>query len=682
MPFPCQKMKISVGLALLLGLDLITAILFAVTKGGLDILGYWLPFLRVVGYQANIIVWVILAMAAGITVSVSRPYLMRLGMGKEAPWRWVAWILFLYLASAFPLGNYFKEGSLFYKNWMWYFSLGMIHLCMVWLLSLLIWVHYPALLDRGKTLAQAGHTFLQSDRITRGDYGFFAVILLWTWTSTVLVCFVVLNGIPHVQDSIAQLFQAKVFALGQMTSTLSTHWEYFERVYLIPDQGKFYSIFPPGHALVMAVGVKLGMTPYVVPFLSCVIVLLVFQLARMVFSLYVARLSVLFLALSPFFIFMGGGFMNHPTCLFFLLWALIFWLWALRPEKNGRTVFFAIMAGLAYGMAFLTRPQTSIAFLPLFVLWMGRERGWRPVPSILLCAVLFGLGSTPPALFWLAYNQATTGSAWVIGYQKNFRGVPLGLGQQNWEGRRTGVDQDRVVHHTPLRGFSNFLCNLNGLNFFLFGWPVPSLLFAFALFLPGLQRGFAERLFVLLILLVGGIYFFFFYQDFCFGPRFFYETTPFWIFLSARGLEEGFAWIQSRWPDRMDRVYAWGYGLLGAFFLFAFASVWVERVVVMSDSYWGTSSTVLHWARQRIPETDALIFVQTEEDQMGLYSVLDPRFDRGWIIAKHYSLEEDQKLMREYPGWPAYRIRYDNPLPPQPAGNVLEKIPPLVSVSE
>ena len=49
-----------------------------------------------------------------------------------------------------------------------------------------------------------------------------------------------------------------------------------------------------------------------------------FCIRRRTASLYTARLGVALLALSPFFLLMGGGYMNHPTCLLFLLIFLLF----------------------------------------------------------------------------------------------------------------------------------------------------------------------------------------------------------------------------------------------------------------------------------------------------------------------------------------------------------------------
>jgi hypothetical protein len=648
------------------------SILFASTKGGVEYFVKVAPIIGSISYHSDIFVWLIMAGALAISVLCVRPWVFTIFSCSRKQNIRMAIVLFLFLLSAFPLGNYLKENALFFRNWMWYFSLWVVSLCLFSVLIYYAVCFHSSVLNRWGSFFGKIHAYFETPSITRADYLFFSIALCWVWTTTLLINFFVLNGIPHVQDSIAQLFQAKLFALGKITTSIPPHWIFFERVYLIPDNGHVYSIFPPGHALFLAIGILCNAVQQVNPFSSCLILICTFILACQFFSLYTARLSVLFLALSPFFIFMGAGFMNHPTCLLFLLLCLISLHHALiRPTRSGMAMVFS---GLCYGIAFITRPQTAIAFLPVCIYWVVSHCVDKK--KIGIYALLFALGSMPPAFFLLSFNQQTTGSLFVLGYNKNFEGNPLGLGEQGWEGRRTGIDTGITVQHTPLRGFSNFLCNLNGMNFYLFGWPIPSLFFAFLLFLPGMRRGRVERMFLTLILLVGGVYFFFFYQDFCFGPRFFYETTPFWIMLSVRGIEELSHWIKTKSQAFINVYLTLLYGLLLFFFLSSFCTVWVERIVVMSNSYWGTSSDVLQWARQRIPDRDALIFVETQEEQIGMYSVMDPRWDRGWIIAKHFGMNDNQRLIDEYPNWPVYIIRYNIPPLPLPAERILEKVEP------
>ena len=367
--------------------------------------------------------------------------------------------------------------------------------------------------------------------------------------------------------------------------------------------------------------------------------------------------------------------MNHPTCLLFLLVSICFLQAGFDKISLQQSLLFYTASGFFMGMALITRPQTSVAFLPVLFILIFRHYQFL-TKKIVVCSFFFLLGVIPPLIFLLTFNAQTTGSPWVMGYTQNFRGNPLGLGQHNWEGRRTGIEVTNTVYHTPLRGFSNFLCNMNGMNYFLFGWPIPSLFFAFLLFCPGLQRGYFEYLCILLILLVGGVYFFFYYQDFCYGPRFFFETMPFWIFLTARGIEESLAWFERFQPSLSEKITALMYGFVILFFICAFCTTWIERIFVMSDNYWGTNGKLVYWTQQRIHEKNALIFVDSFENLAGLYSFQDPRLDRGWVIAKDSGLEENRKLMKIYPGWPAYLIHLDTSTSNATQDLLLDRIPP------
>ena len=670
MSFPNRLLLSLLALAFL---SVFTVLLFIVVKCEASANQTIFYFLRITGYLSDTVVWLILLSSRFLTAYAVQPYFPWIKTIPKSSKTQAGIVFFLLAFSAFPLGNYFKEGSFFFKNWMWYFTIWMINLGIAGLLSLFLFLYRERILYRIYGWFRRFHVFITHPEISNGDYYFFMVLLAWTWISALLACFFVLGGVPHVQDDISQFFQARIFSIGRMFIETPAGWDFVKQTYILSDQGRVYSIYPPGYPLLLALGMIANAPQFVNPFISCINLILVFILARLWFSAYIARLSVLFLALSPFFIFMGSGFMNHPSCMMFLLLFFIFIQIGFNKTPLQHTSMDFIFSGFFLGLAFMTRPQTAAAFIPVLlvmVLYHFRAQ----IKKIFVITLLFSAGVLIPAAFFMVYNTHTTGSPFIMGYNKLFHGNPVGLGQRSWEDRPLVKDPANSVKHTPLRGFSNTLCNLNGMNYFLFGWPIPSLFFAFLLFFPGFIRDFTDYLCLFVCFCVAGIYFFFYYQDFCYGPRFFFETMPFWIFLSARGIEEIFAWVQQHHPGSYQKTGGLIYGFVTIFFLFAFCTVWIERIVVMSDNYWGTNNQIARWAKQCIPDREALVFIQREEDHMGMISLLDPRMDRGWIIARDFGLEENHKLISQYPGWPAYRISFDPYKAEQPPHLVLEKI--------
>ena len=98
---------------------------------------------------------------------------------------------------------------------------------------------------------------------------FMGSLVLICLLATGLIAYVVLNHIPHVQDSIAQLFQAKVFKMGEIYAPVPPLKEFFDYTNIIND-GKWYSQYPFGHSLLLMAGLFWGAPWLVNPLLgSC-----------------------------------------------------------------------------------------------------------------------------------------------------------------------------------------------------------------------------------------------------------------------------------------------------------------------------------------------------------------------------------------------------------------------------
>ena len=63
------------------------------------------------------------------------------------------------------------------------------------------------------------------------------------------------------------------------------------------------------------------------------------------------------------------------------------------------------------------------------------------------------------------------------------------------------------------------------------------------------------------------------------------------------------------------------------------------------------------WLKEEIHETNAVVFVEDPNDHFSVFSFLDPRLDRGWIIAHDLGEEENKRLLIDYPEWPVYYLR-------------------------
>jgi len=381
---------------------------------------------------------------------------------------------------------------------------------------------------------------------------------------------VVFGRVPHVQDSIAQLFQARIFAEGRLWFPSPPLREFFDYAHMVND-GRWYSQYPPGHALLLVPGVWLGAPWLVNPVLAGLGVAATYLLSRVTFDRATARVSALLALVSPFLLFMAAGFMSHVSGFFLLTGFLACLALALR---DGRTASGAAAAALL-SLAVLTRPYTAVAMAMPAMAWVLASRSpathdrrpagnppasrmrnpfrmpntWWIVPAGLMAGlVLYGL-----------YNWGTTGDPFLPGYIKLYGPAHgIGFGKGSWG-----------PPHTPSLGLLHARQSLVRLNAHLFQWPVSSLWPVILALLPPLawvrwlggrraagtgtwpdhsrvpadsaaplledqwKRAWLLAAFPLALL---GAYIFYWYYDSCFGPRYLYDALGPLLVVSGWGI--------------------------------------------------------------------------------------------------------------------------------------------------
>jgi len=650
----------------LLTISLAIFILFLSSKSASPSMRQWLHPFKTIQYHASLIVFISIPGALCLTIFAISPMLRKL---KRNNYTRIIVIFSILFASTFPIGYLWKFNSLFYEKWMWYCALWFMGLCLSITAAVFIVLERPNPFNKMCSYLEPLNAFLHNKSSTKSDYWYITGLSFWVLIITLAVNSLLLGGIPHIYDGLAQLFQAKVFSHGCMAMPAPEQPDFFERMYIPIEAGRWYAIYPPGYALILAIGVLFKCPQLVNPLLSALIIPLFFIYARRIASLYVARLGCFFLAFSPFFLLMGGGFMNHPTCLLFIL---LFLLLLQYSSHTSSAIKIILATGFCAGLAFITRPLTALSFITVASLWfIVRER--KNTKRLLKTGLLFGLGALPAFCFYLYFNHQTTGAALRTGYVHYFDANPMGFGDKPWGEHPLGPQIPRGEHHTPLRATANLFCNLNALNSYLFGWPVPSLIFAFLLFAPGLRRTEADWFCISAIIMTQGIYFFYFFQDNCFGPRFLYETIPFWIILTARAIEE----IQNRWHNKVlinqSQIRGLLYIILASYFIIAICTSWIERSAQYGDSYWGTRDEMAQLLRRGILEKNAVVFVEDPNDHIAVFSFLDPQLDKGWIIAHDLGAENNRELLMHFPEWPVYRLRIKEDVSTDQLRTVLER---------
>jgi hypothetical protein len=352
---------------------------------------------------------------------------------------------------------------------------------------------------------------------------FLLIYFLWVFVITSFFSFAVFEHIPHVQDEIAQLFQAKIFARGSLTAPLPPIADFFQYFYdNIIVKNRWYSEYTPGHPFLLMFGVLLGIPWIINPFFASCSVPILYLFARDYYGEKEARLSVILYSVSPFVLFMSASFMNHVTSVFFL----ILFLFSLNKTIMKRNGIYATLAGFALGAICNIRAGDAFAmgilFVTLFFIYAISKGMYRE-------GIMFTTALSCIVGILLLYNYATNGDPLLFGSQVRWGTEhSIGFSSVSVMGRPA---------HTPLRGLLYTLRNFIALNQNLFEWPFPSLLPLIIFWMPFLFRKNKKDYFLLCGFLAAPVfYFFYFFQDLCLGARFYYISLPFILLLTSRAV--------------------------------------------------------------------------------------------------------------------------------------------------
>lgn len=322
-------------------------------------------------------------------------------------------------------------------------------------------------------------------------------------------------------DEIAQLWHARILLTGHWTLPVDPNREFFS-LDTVVDSGRWYSQFPIGGPLVLALGALIGAPWIVNPLFAGASTIAVYQFARRAYGENAARWGSALFATAPMVLMMAGTWMNHVPVLFFASLALAALAAWDHAANRGAAYTAAVVIGFSVGAIATIRPLDAVVVAVVFgafQLWRLREAPGRfpeliaesAVGMVCICFLLFA-------------NAKTTGQALRFGYD-----VAWG------PGHRVGFHVDPYGEaHTLFRGLDYALSYFSELNIDLMLWPVPVLLVLF-LGLWATRR--ASRWDGVLLTLIAAqtlAYGAYWYRGELLGPRFLYPIAPAVIVLVSR----------------------------------------------------------------------------------------------------------------------------------------------------
>jgi 4-amino-4-deoxy-L-arabinose transferase-like glycosyltransferase len=448
-----------------------------------------------------------------------------------------------------------------------------------------------------------------------------------------LVSDLVLERVPHLEDEVAYLFQAQVFAGGKAHAEAPFDASCFFAPFVVDYEGRRFGKYPPGWPALLAAGVALGQAWWVNAAGAALTIALVYRLGRAMHGPLVGLIGAALAASSPFVLLLAGSLMSHTWSLVFVTAYLWCYYRARKRERNPDG--WALGAGAALGAAFAIRPFTALAIGLPAAIEVGRRlvtrREWR-------LAWFAALGSVPLALAVPVFNALWTGDPMQSAYRLVWPYDRIGFGPGT--GPAPGGN-------TVWLGLSGSLAAVGHLANHLLGWPTQSLSFAVLLFLFRPRKRWDRFLGWTSLSLVFAYAFYWTSGD-VFGPRYAYESSSALFVLSAAGIARVGEWMRKR-----DKL--WILASLLLVLLVANLGLYLPHQLSAYRGLYGISSA----SRDVVTEAGlrhALVIVKEERgwwDYAVLFALNKPGLGGDVVYASDCGAKNDE-LVARYPGRQVY----------------------------
>ena len=229
-----------------------------------------------------------------------------------------------------------------------------------------------------------------------------------------LIRIFVLQGVPLTDDESSYRFMAELISGGRIRALSPPMKLFFDNVFMIND-GHIYSQYFLGWPMLMSPGVFLKATGFMNAIYSGLTVIPLFLIIRRLTGSRYAQLGIILYITSPMLMVGSATELSHTSCLLVLSWMI--WLF-LRIRDEDSPLWAHLGFGGMIGLALFIRPLTSIAVAgPFMIAWIHRV-ALRSHPARIkriLCMVFPLLAF---AVLFFAVNKVQNGDYLKTGYQR------------------------------------------------------------------------------------------------------------------------------------------------------------------------------------------------------------------------------------------------------------------------
>ena len=495
--------------------------------------------------------------------------------------------------------------------------------------------------------------------MTRADKIAFIISIL-ALIVTAWISRTIFEGIAHLEDEFAYIWQAQVIARGELSTPSPVDAKSFLVPFVVDHEGQRFGKYPLGWPVVLSFGERIGLRWLVNPLLAGLGVWLTYRLGKKTLGETVGLLAAGLTATSPFFLMNSGALLSHPWGLVLTTGFAISWLDMTGDQDSLPGCLPSLSAALTLGVLALSRPFTAIGvaipfgFHGLILIITGSPTMRKRVLAVGLIAVLVGS-------LHLLWQYQVTGDPLKNPYTLWWEYDKIGFGP--------GYGVTAAGHSLSLARKNTIFSLKAGISD-LFGWPKISWVF-----LPfgvwAIRRERKVWLLASVFAVLIGMYSAYWIGAWVFGPRYYYESLFSLTLLTGAGIDWLAGWPRdleiakkggNRWRKNRALITTALVLLLVAGNLIFYTP---GRIGSMKGLF-GTSKAQL--MPFQTPEAKAmqpaLIIVQTDEwrEYAGLLELASPMLDSPFIFIWSRGPKTTAAVIAAFPDRQAYHYYPDQPM--------------------
>ncbi|MDZ4765701.1 MAG: glycosyltransferase family 39 protein [Chloroflexota bacterium] len=301
-----------------------------------------------------------------------------------------------------------------------------------------------------------------------------ALLCLFAFAMSAILSRTVFERLPHLEDEVAYLFQARTYAGGHLVIDTPEPEDAYWQPFVVDYNGRRFGKYTPGFPALLALGVLVGQTWIVNALFGAAGVALVYRLGRDAFDADTGLIAAALVAFSPMALLLNATLMGHTAA----LCCTVLFMWCMlkierASARHRYATAWAVAAGIALGILLATRALTAIAVALPFAVWSARRlvshrtpqrsgravrvSPLRPLIILALIAIVFGL-SIP------IYSAAATGDPFKNLYTLVWSYDRVGF----------GAGAGRNIH-TLEKGIRHARFDLSLTAADLFGWQIGTI---------------------------------------------------------------------------------------------------------------------------------------------------------------------------------------------------------------